>query len=66
MSKKTCFSNVKHPENHSKKACVCGGHQGKRGKKKIKIARQSLKTTYHLPYDAEDFERDLARGLVKL
>ena len=31
-----CMSNCKDPENRSKKKCVCGGHQGKRGKKKKK------------------------------
>jgi hypothetical protein len=29
MTKHTCGSNVKDPENRSKKACVCGGHSSK-------------------------------------
>lgn len=35
--KKACGSNAKHPENHSKKLCVCGAHSRRakkpRGKK---------------------------------
>jgi DNA-directed RNA polymerase subunit M/transcription elongation factor TFIIS len=30
------------PENRSKKDCVCGGHQGKRGKKPRKPLRQKV------------------------
>lgn len=26
-------SNCRDPENRSRKACVCGGHQGRRGKR---------------------------------
>lgn len=32
--KPACMSNKKPSRNYSKKACACGGHQGKRGKKK--------------------------------
>ena len=31
---KACGSTCRDPENRSKKSCVCGGHQGRRGRKK--------------------------------
>jgi len=43
MSKKATMSNEKHPEDCSKKDCVCGGHQGKRGKKKPKVNRKTIR-----------------------
>ncbi len=38
-----CMSNCRDPENRSKKGCVCGGHQGKRGRKKRRPWRQRQK-----------------------
>lgn len=32
--KKACSSNVRDPENRSKKSCVCGGHSTKAKKKR--------------------------------
>ena len=32
--KKACQSNVRDPENRSRKACVCGGHSRKAKKKR--------------------------------
>ena len=37
--KKAIMSNKKNQKDRSKKPCVCGGHQGKRGKK-IKKSRE--------------------------
>jgi hypothetical protein len=38
--KKACMSNVKDPENRSKKLCVCGGHSVKaKNAKKGKLRR---------------------------
>jgi hypothetical protein len=31
-----CMGNARDPENRSRKSCCCGGHQGKRGKKRRK------------------------------
>ena len=38
-----CMSNCRDPENRSKKLCVCGGHQGKRGRKKRRSWRKLRK-----------------------
>lgn len=31
--KRACSSNVRDPENRSKKVCVCGGHSAKKKRK---------------------------------
>jgi len=40
MAKKACMSNVRDPENRSKKGCVCGGHSRAARKKKKKWTRK--------------------------
>lgn len=39
LKKRAMNSSCKNPQDRSDKACACGGHQGKRGRKKRK-ARQ--------------------------
>lgn len=42
--KHACMSNVKDPENRSKKSCVCGGHSKKaRKRRKPKGERRTAK-----------------------
>jgi hypothetical protein len=38
MAKRACQSNVRDPENRSKKRCVCGGHSAKAKKKRKRRA----------------------------
>lgn len=33
MRNQACMSNVRDPQSRSRKRCVCGGHQGRRGKR---------------------------------
>ena len=45
MPKSATASNVKHPQDHAKKGCVCGGHSNKarhakpKGKRPVRAGR---------------------------
>jgi len=47
MNKRAVMSNAKPSKNFSKKDCACGGHQGKRGKKKRKVSRKTITSNDH-------------------
>ena len=45
--KRAIMSNAKPSKDFSKKDCACGGHQGRRGKKKRKVERDTIRKVNH-------------------